>query len=52
MRETLIEQWHREAGQALKPPVLQQCVTGAARGAQIGLALLLVFGAIGWLGFF
>ncbi|SOR27145.1 protein of unknown function [Methylorubrum extorquens] len=51
MRQTLIDQWHREttAAQAA-PPILQQCVTGAIRGALLGLVLLAVIFLIGWLG--
>ena len=51
MRETLVDQWHREAAAAqAAPPILHQCVIGAMRGGLLGLVLLAVLFVAAWFG--
>lgn len=42
MLETLMDRWHQENTPARRlPSILHQCVSGAIRGAPLGLALLM-----------
>lgn len=51
MPETMIDRWHREnTTDQASSSALRQCMTGAVRGALLGLILLVALFLIGWLG--